>query len=99
MVAPSREARESMTLSSWQPHFGQRIVALQTTANSGCRTMPYQSLWVQGKTARRAGDCAVRVRELKHVRNAFVEDSYLRYKPLFQSQLQQPARGLIHVLE
>src|SRR3954466_11049623 len=25
MVAPSREPRESITLSSWHPHFGQRI--------------------------------------------------------------------------
>src|SRR5258708_1403109 len=37
MAAPSREARESITLSSWHPHLGQRIVD-QTTSSCGLAT-------------------------------------------------------------
>src|SRR6266498_2944235 len=37
IVAPSREARESMTRSSWQPHLGQRITVNHDYTSNGGR--------------------------------------------------------------
>src|SRR5690349_14924976 len=43
MVAPSREAREAITLSSWQPHLGHRIILAPHLIVAGL-CLPYQIL-------------------------------------------------------
>src|SRR5258707_1115854 len=47
MVAPSREERESMTLSSWQPHFGQRIIYRYPLLIVVRCNLPHKMLWSQ----------------------------------------------------
>src|SRR5947207_4957437 len=53
MTEPSRDARESMTLSSSRPHFGQRIGYNQATPCCGWHCISHKMLGSQA--CRRAG--------------------------------------------
>ena len=91
IVAPSREERESITLSSWPPHLGHRILVLLL--------LIVVAAFVPHKMWGSQAPGAEFLNNLKYLRHPFLEHAHFVGKPLLCGKLPQPTGWLVQIFE